>query len=108
MIDPKHPKLSVVRQCGLVGLSRSTWYYAPVGESAEDLVLKALIDRLFLETPYFGSRKMAEMLRRQGYRVNRKRVRRLMREMGLEVIWRKPNTSKPHPEHRIYHIGCAA
>ena len=102
MIDPKHPKLSVVRQCGLVGLSRSTGYYAPVGESAEDLVLKALIDRLFLETPYFGSRKMAEMLRRQGYRVNRKRVRRLMREMGLEVIWRKPNTSKPHPEHRIY------
>jgi putative transposase len=102
MIDPKHPKLSVVRQCALVGLNRSTWYYTPVEESAEDLALKALIDRLFLETPYFGSRKMAEMLRRQGYRVNRKRVRRLMREMGLEVIWRKPNTSKPHPEHLIY------
>lgn len=102
MIDPKHPKLSVVRQCELVGLSRSTWYYEPVGDSAEDLALKALIDRLFLDTPYFGSRKMTEMLRRQGHRVNRKRVRRLMREMGLAVIWRKPNTSKPHPEHRIY------
>jgi putative transposase len=102
MIDPKHPKLSVVRQCALVGLNRSTWYYTPVEESAEDLALKALIDRQFLETPYFGSRKMTEMLRRQGHRVNRKRIRRLMREMGLEVIWRKPNTSKPHPEHRIY------
>ena len=102
MIDPKHPKLSVVRQCALVGLSRSTWYYEPVGDSAEDLALKALIDRLFLDTPYFGSRKMTEMLRRRGHRVNRKRVRRLMREMGLAVIWRKPNTSKPHPEHRIY------
>jgi putative transposase len=102
MIDPKYPKLSVVQQCRLVGLSRSSWYYQPAEEKAEDLALKAQIDRLFLETPYFGSRKMTEMLRRQGHGVNRKRLRRLMREMGLEVIWRKPNTSKPHPEHRIY------
>jgi len=102
MIVPDHPELSVVQQCTLIGLSRSTWYYHPVGDSAEDLALKALIDRLFLETPYFGSRKMTEMLRRLGHRINRKRVRRLMREMGLEVIWRKPNTSKPHPENRIY------
>lgn len=102
MIVPDHPALSVVQQCTLIGLSRSTWYYRPVGDSAEDLALKALIDRLFLETPYFGSRKMTEMLRRLGYQINRKRVRRLMREMGLEVIWRKPNTSKPHPENRIY------
>jgi putative transposase len=102
MINPGHPKLSIVRQCELVGLNRSSWYYEPVPESAEDLALKALIDRIFTDAPYYGSRKMVEMLRRQGYLVNRKRVRRLMREMGLEVIWRKPNTSKPHPENRIY------
>ena len=102
MINPQHPKLPIVRQCELIGLNRSTWYYEPVPESAENLALKALIDRIFTETPYFGSRKMAEMLRRQGHPVNRKRVQRLMQEMGLEVIWQKPNTSKPHPEHRIY------
>ena len=102
MINPEHPKLPIVRQCELVGLNRSTWYYHPVGDNAEDLALKALVDRLFLETPYFGSRKMTEMLRRLSYRINRKRVRRLMREMGLDVIWRKPNTSKPHPEHQIF------
>lgn len=102
MINPAHPKLSIVRQCELVGLSRSTWYYEPTPESAEDLALKALIDRIFTDAPYYGSRKMAEMLRREGHSVNRKRVQRLMREMGLEAIWQKPNTSKPHPEHRIY------
>jgi putative transposase len=102
MINPEHPKLSVVGQCELVGLARSSWYYEPVPESAENLALKALIDRIFTDAPYYGSRKMAEMLRRQGHPVNRKRVQRLMREMGLEAIWQKPNTSKPHPEHRIY------
>jgi putative transposase len=102
MIDPKHPNLSIVRQCELVGLARSSWYYEPAGESAQTLALKALIDQIFTEAPYFGSRKMTEMLRRQGHAVNRKRVRRLMREMGLEAIWQRPNTSKPHPENRIY------
>jgi len=102
MIDPKHPTLSITRQCELVGLNRSTWYYEATPESAEDLALKKLIDRIFTDTPYFGSRKMAEMLRRAGHSVGRKRVQRLMREMGLEVIWQRPNTSKPHPEHRIY------
>lgn len=102
MIDPTHETLSVARQCVLIGLSRSTLYYKPAAEKAEDLDLKALIDRQFLETPYFGSRKMTAVLRRQGHVVNRKRVRRLMREMGLQVIWRRPNTSKPNPEHRVY------
>jgi len=102
MINPEHPRLSVTRQCELVGLGRSTWYYEPVPESAENLALKAAIDRIFTDQPYFGSRKIAEALRRQGHPVNRKRVQRLMREMGLEAIWQKPNTSKPHPEHRIY------
>jgi putative transposase len=102
MITPEHPALSISRQCDLVGLNRSTWYYRAAPEGVGDLALKALIDRIFTDTPYFGSRKMAAALYRQGHQVNRKRVRRLMREMGLQVIWRKPNTSKPHPEHRIY------
>ncbi len=102
MIDSSHETLSVARQCVLIGLGRSSLYYKPAPDTADDLELKALIDRQFLETPYFGSRKMTAVLRRQGHVVNRKRVRRLMREMGLQVIWRRPNTSKPNPEHRVY------
>lgn len=93
MIDPSHKHLSVVQQCGLLGLGRSTFYYQPVQINAVDLVLMAAIDRQFLETPYYGSRRMVAILRRAGYVVNRKRVRRLMRQMGLHVIWQKPNTS---------------
>ena len=102
MIDPSHKHLSVVQQCGLLGLGRSSFYYQPVQDNAVDLVLMAAIDRQFLETPYYGSRKMVAVLRRAGYVVNRKRVRRLMRQMGLHVIWQKPNTSKPNPEHKVY------
>ena len=102
MIVPNHGKLPVSRQCELIGLSRSTLYYKPTNDNDDDLELKALIDRQFMETPYFGSRKITEMLRRQGYTINRKRVQRLMREMGLQVIWQRPNTSKPNPEHRVY------
>lgn len=102
MINREHTTLSLTQQCALIGLNRSTLYYKPCTDNGDDLVLKELIDRQFLEAPYFGSRKLTEILRRQGYRVNRKRVRRLMREMGLAVIWRQPNTSKPNPEHKIY------
>jgi len=102
MIDPTHETLSQTRQCALVGLSRSSRYYKPSNDNDDDLQLKASIDRIFLEAPYYGTRKMTEALRRQGHTVNRKRVRRLMREMGLHVIWQRPNTSKPNPEHRIY------
>src|SRR5688572_1748229 len=97
-----HKHLSVVQQCGLLGLGRSSFYYQPVQVNAVDLVLMAAIDRQFLETPYYGSRRMVAVLRRAGYVVNRKRVRRLMRQMGLHVIWQKPNTSKPNPEHKLY------
>jgi len=80
MIDPSHKHLSVVQQCGLLGLGRSSFYYQPVQVNAVDLVLMAAIDRQFLETPYYGSRRMVAVLRRAGYVVNRKRVRRLMRQ----------------------------
>jgi len=102
MIDRLNKHLSLTRQCQLLGLSRSSLYYQPATDKTEDLALMALIDRQFLETPYYGSRKMTAWLRHEGHIVNRKRVRRLMRQMGLQVIWQKPNTSKPNPEHKIY------
>ena len=102
MIDPNHPRLSIVRQCQLVGMARSSHYYVGQGESALNLKLMRLIDEQYLSTPWYGARQMARHLRRQGYRVGRKRIRRLMRQMGLTAIYRKPKTSTPHPAHRIY------
>ena len=102
MIEPAHPRLSIVRQCRLVSISRSA-YYGPVrGESSLNLGLMRLIDEQFLETPWYGSRQMARHLRRQGYVVGRKRVRRLMAKMGLTAVYQRPRTSVPHPEHRIW------
>jgi putative transposase len=101
-VEPKHPRLSISRQCVLLDISRSSWYHEALGESQANLTLMRLIDEQFLETPYYGARQMARYLRRRGYWVNRKRVRRLMQHMGLTAIYQKPNTSKPHPKHRIY------
>jgi putative transposase len=102
MIDWDHPELSLVRQCSLLGISRSSLYYQPATVSAGDLELMALLDRQYLKTPFYGSRKMTAWLRTQGYQVNRKRVRRFMLVMGLQAIYRRPNTSKPAPEHKVY------
>ena len=106
MIDPSHKKLSVIRQCQLVGISRSSVYYKPVKQNSpkylQDLELMAEIDRQFMDMPYLGSRRMAEVLCRQGWSVGRKRVARLMRLMGLEALYRRPRTTVPHPEHRVY------
>ncbi len=102
LIEPGHGELSVVRQCELVSISRSSFYYQPVGETAENLALMRLIDAQFLETPWYGSRQMARHLRRAGHEVGRKRVRRLMGVMGLVPIYQRPRTTVPHPEHRIY------
>lgn len=102
MVEPEHPGLSISSQCNLLQMSRSSWYYEARGESALNLQLMQLIDKQFLETPYYGARQIARYLRRQGYWVNRKRVQRLMQKMGLMAIYQKPNTSKPHPEHTIY------
>jgi putative transposase len=102
MIDkgPKRP--SIARQCVLLGLSRSGVYRQPKGVSADDLALMRLLDEQYLKTPFYGSRKMTAHLRRGGQVVNRKRVRRLMRQMGLEAIYRRPRTTVPCPEHRVY------
>jgi putative transposase len=102
MIEPEHPKLSVVRQCELLGLPRASYYRRPDPESDENLRLMRVIDETYLAWPVFGSRQMTRWLRRQGYRVNRKRVRRLMALMGLEAIYRKPNLSRKHPANPIF------
>jgi len=102
MIVPDHPRLSIVRQCQLASISRSSHYYVGKGESPLNLELMRLIDEQYLRTPWYGARQMARHLRRQGYGVGRKRIRRLMLLMGLSAIYRKPRTSKPHPDHRIY------
>ena len=102
LIEPNYQKLSITKQCELVDISRSSWYYGVLGESSENLELMRLIDEQFMEEPSWGSRQMARYLRRKGYWVNRKRAKRLMQKMGLMAIYQKPNTSKPHPEHKIY------
>lgn len=102
MIAPDCPGLSLSRQCQLVSISRSSFYYAPKGESAENLALMRRIDELFLKYPFYGSRQMARQLRRDGILAGRHRVRRLMRLMGLEAVYQAPKTSTPHPAHRIY------
>ena len=102
MVARDHLRLSITRQCELVGIARSSFYYTGKGESALNLRLMRLIDEQFLDTPWYGSRQMARHLRRQGDKVGRKRVRRLMRKMGLVPIYQAPKTSKPHPQHRVY------
>jgi putative transposase len=100
MIEPRHPLLPVSRQCALVGISRSAFYWPSKGESPLNLALMRLIDAQFLETPWYGSRQMARHLRRQGHVVGRKRVRRLMAKMGLAAVYQRPRTTIPHPEHK--------
>ena len=102
MIRRDHLDLSLSRQCRLLTISRSSFYYAPKGESPENLALMRRIDELFLKYPFYGSRQMVRQLRREGTSVGRHRVRRLMRLMGLEAIYQAPRTSAPHPAHRIY------
>ena len=102
MIDPNHERLSIARQCRLVRINRSTFYYQPQGESPLNLKLMRLIDRQWMRAPHFGTRGMTRHLRRSGYCVDRKRIRRLMRKMGISAVYPKPRLSKPHPEHRIY------
>lgn len=101
MIERSSP-LPLTRQCELLRLNRAALYYQPVEVSPEELKLMALIDRQYLRTPFYGSRRMAAWLQTQGYMVNRKRAQRLMRLMGLETIYQRPHTSRPAPEHRKY------
>ena len=102
MVDRRHPALSTVRQCALLSISRSSVYYRPRGHSQKDLAMMKLIDQQYLSTPFYGSRRMRVWLGRQGHSANRKRVRRLMRTMGLQAIYRRPRTSRPAPGHKVF------
>lgn len=102
MIEPNHPQLSVRRQCELLGLNRSTLYYEPASESAENLHLMRLLDEQYLRTPFYGWPRMTAYLRRQGHAVNSKRVRRLMQKIGLQAIYPKPKTSRASQERKPY------
>jgi len=102
LIDRHDPALPVTRQCGLMTVSRSSVYRPPAPASDEDLAIMALIDRQYLARPYYGSRRMAAWLATQGHQVNRKRVQRLMRLIGLVAVYQRPNTSKPAAAHKVY------
>ena len=102
MIEPDHPDLSIGQQCKLLSIARSSFYYTPKGETEQNLGLMRLIDEQFLETPFFGVRQMTWHLRNDGHLVNEKRIRRLMRLMGLMPIYQKPNTSRPAKGHKTY------
>ena len=102
MIEKDHPRLSVAEQCRLLSISRSSFYYAPKGETAFNLALMRLIDEQFLETPFYGVRQMTWHLRAEGHLVNKKRIRRLMRVMGLMPIYQRPKTSIKAKGHKTY------
>ncbi len=102
MIIKNHPQISVRRQCEIIKLNRSRFYYSPLGVNAETLALMKEIDRVFTAHPFFGSRQIAAYLAGERIKAGRHRVRRLMRLMGLEAVYKRPNTSKAHPQHPVY------
>jgi putative transposase len=102
MIDPSESKMSVANQCRVLNVSRSGYYYKSKPMSAEDLKLMRLIDEHYLNHPSAGSRSLRNHLQRLGYRINRKKVQRLMRLMGIEAVYPRPKTSRPHPQHKVY------
>jgi putative transposase len=107
-IEPGHRGLSVRRQCELLGLHRSNLYYEPVPESAENLALMRLIDEEYLRHPFLGSRGMVLYLEQQGEAVNRKKVRRLLRKMGLQSVAPQPRTTIWAAGHAVHPYQCAA
>jgi putative transposase len=102
LIEPQNPLISISRQCSLLGISRPTYYLQPAGESAENLLLMKLIDEQYTNHPSSGSRTMLGILRNAGYNINRKRIQRLMQQMGLAAVYPKPKTTLVAPEHKKY------
>lgn len=102
LLDKTDSDFSLRQQCELLGINRSSLYYQPQGESEENQLLMRLLDEQYTKTPFYGVLKMQAYLKDIGHDVNHKRVRRLLRTMGLEAVYQKPNTSKANPEHKIY------
>ncbi|WP_156623586.1 IS3 family transposase [Faucicola atlantae] len=102
LLEPDSKDFSTRKQCELLGINRSSLYYQPKPISKLDITLMNLLDERYTKTPFYGVKRMTAYLRQLGYRVNHKRVRRLLRQMGLDAIYQHPNTSKPNPEHQVY------
>jgi putative transposase len=102
LVEPSHASITVERQCGLLGLGRSSYYYRPSGESEANLLCMRLLDEQYTRTPFYGVDKMTQFLRDEGHGVNPKRVRRLLRAMGLEAVYPKPRTSLKNRETGVY------
>src|ERR1700720_3503488 len=102
LVEREDPALPVLQQCRLLAVSRASVYRRPAEVNDEDRAIMALIDRQYLARPYYGSRRMAAWLATQGHPVNRKRVQRLMRLIGLVAVYQRPNTSKPAAAHKVY------
>jgi putative transposase len=102
MIEPNNYQISIVKQCELLGISRSGYYYRPRPESPENLAIMRLMDEQYLKTPFYGARRLQAYINDQGYSVNIKRIRRLLGLMGLEAIYPRPNIIKAQPGHKIY------
>src|ERR1700684_4634076 len=98
LVPRDDPDLSIMAQCQLLKVARSTLYYQPAPVDPDDLALMRRMDELYTASPFYGSRRMVAVLRRDGWTVNRKRVRRLMRLMRIEAIYQKPHTSRRHPD----------
>jgi len=101
-VEAEHAEISIRRQCEWLGVSRASWYYERLSESEENLWLMRLIDQEYTRAPFYGSRRITAWLQTQGYEVNRKRVVRLMRSMGVEAVYPKPNLSRAEAGHKIY------
>lgn len=102
MLEPNHSELSLRCQCQLLGINRSSYYYQPVPIDEELLALMRMVDEIYTQYPFFGTRQMVSYLRRQGIAVGRTRMRGIYNRLGLQAACPGPHTSKPHPEHKIY------
>lgn len=102
MVDPNHELLSIVHQCNLLNINRSSYYYKPTLESDYNLILMRIIDGEYLKYPFYGSRQMKRHLARMGYQVSRSRVRRLMRKLSIAAIYQKPRTTNKNIKHKMY------
>ena len=102
LLEPDHPTISLRRQCALLSLNRAAYYYQPQPIDPLNLELLRRIDQQYLETPFYGVPRMTAVLRAQGYAVNRKRVRRLMRQLGIPAVMLRPRPATSTPGHRVY------
>ncbi len=101
-LAPNHPGLSLRKQCEILGVNRSSYYYNPKPLDEETLYLMRIVDEIYAEHPYFGSRQMVNYLRLKGYSVGRSKIRSIYEHLGLQAVCPGPHTSQAHPRHKVY------